>query len=130
MKKQAFIILVTFLVMLVAVTTVVAQSVVKGFDPYMIPVDKDNLPSEVASEDLAGDFLSAHKLEEISSREGKDIVVGGTDGNIFTGKPNMVLHSQEDEDIAEDEKEPEKEPEEDEEDGEDVEEVDEEEEQE
>ena len=90
MKKKFLVIV---LAMIVGATSIVMANGIKGFSPYMIPVDKDNLPSEVSMEDLEGDFVSAHKIEEIALREGKDILIEGTDGNLYVGKPNMVIHS-------------------------------------
>ena len=67
---------------------------VKGFEPLIIPVDKDKLPEQVSESDIEDGHISAHRLMEISRETGEIIILDSTNGRTYNAKSNMVISSE------------------------------------
>ena len=87
-KKIIVIITVTLVVMSLFA---VSYAVSKGFNPLMIPVDKENLPEHILEGDLEDGHISAHRLEEISKELGETVFLESSNGRTYEARHNMVL---------------------------------------
>ena len=106
-KKIISVIALTVMLVLGLFTAVYA--VVKGFDPLMIPADKEKLPNQVSESDLEDGYISTHKLMEVSKDTGEIIFLDSTNGRTYEVRHNMVLSSETVVETAKDSEEPSKE---------------------
>ena len=88
-KKIISVIVLTTIIVLGLFAAVYAA--VKGFEPLMIPVDKENLPEQVSESDLEDGYISTHKLMGISRDTGEIIFLDSTNGRTYEARSNMVL---------------------------------------